>query len=156
MKPHNKKLLLFCALLFLTGCAAYELEPLMTSHPAHPDATAVPVRPVSKTLAYTRADMPSAQPVSTVAAGQEEERGARPAQAAAKETVVGEGKVIATVPSANQVVVEHGEIKGFMDAMTMGYKVNQPSLLEGLKSGDKVRFTIDVQKNAIVKIEKMK
>ena len=156
MKRHKKKLLFIFVLLFFAGCAAYKLEPLMTTHPAHPEATAVPVHPVSKTLAYTRADMPSAQPVSTVAAGQQEERGARPAQAAAKETVVGEGKVIATVPSANQVVVEHGEIKGFMDAMTMGYKVNQPSLLEGLKSGDKVRFTIDVQKNAIVKIEKMK
>jgi Cu/Ag efflux protein CusF len=69
--------------------------------------------------------------------------------------VVGEGKVIATVPSANQLVVEHGEIKGFMDAMTMGYRVEPSSLLEGLKSGDRVRFTIDVPNNAIVKIEKL-
>jgi len=43
-----------------------------------------------------------------------------------------------------------------MDAMTMGYRVEPPSLLEGLKSGDQVRFTIDVQNKAIVKIEKMK
>lgn len=64
--------------------------------------------------------------------------------------------MIATVPSANQLVVEHGEIKGFMDAMTMGYRVEPSSLLDGLKSGDRVRFTIDVPNNAIVKIEKIK
>jgi Cu/Ag efflux protein CusF len=40
--------------------------------------------------------------------------------------------------------------------MTMGYRVEPPSLLEGLKFGDKVRFTIDVPKKAIVKIEKIK
>ena len=69
--------------------------------------------------------------------------------------MVGEGKVIATVPNANQLVVEHGEIKGFMEPMTMGYQVDPPTLLEGLKSGDKVRFTIDVPKKTIIKIEKM-
>ena len=52
-------------------------------------------------------------------------------------------------------MVEHGEIKGFMEAMTMGYRVDPPSLLAGLKHGDKVRFTIDVPKKAIVEIEKL-
>ncbi len=74
----------------------------------------------------------------------------------APQTVMGEGKVIATVPSADQIVVQHGEIKGFMEAMTMGYRVDPPALLEGLKFGDHIRFTIDVQKKTIVKIEKMK
>ena len=69
--------------------------------------------------------------------------------------MVGEGKVVATVPNASQIVVDHAEIKGFMEAMTMGYRVDPPSLLEGLKFGDKVRFTIDVPKKAIIKIEKM-
>ncbi len=64
--------------------------------------------------------------------------------------------MVATVPSASQLVVEHGEIKGFMDAMTMGYRVEPSSLLEGLKAGDQVRFTIDVPKKTIVKIERMK
>jgi Cu/Ag efflux protein CusF len=74
----------------------------------------------------------------------------------APETVIGEGKVVATVPNASQLVVEHGEIKGFMEAMTMGYRVDPPSLLEGLKAGDKVRFTIDVSSKAIIKIERSK
>lgn len=140
--------------LALTGCAAYELQPLSMNHPANPEATAVPAPTVSKTLAYSRADMPSTQPVLSVAAPQGEE--AKQTAQSGTQTVVGEGKVVATVPSSSQIVVEHGEIKGFMDAMTMGYPVEPPSLLEGLKQGDKVRFTIDVPKKAIVKIEKMK
>jgi Cu/Ag efflux protein CusF len=135
----------------LTGCAAYELQPLSINHPANLEATAAPVRTVSKTLAYTRTDIPSPQPVLAAAAphGEGTEQTAQSGQ-----TVVGDGKVVATVPNASQIVVEHGEIKGFMDAMTMGYRVEPPSLLEGLKQGDKVRFTIDVPKKAIVKIEK--
>ena len=34
------------------------------------------------------------------------------------------GKVIALVPETQEIVVDHEEIKDFMDAMTMGYKVN--------------------------------
>ena len=71
-------------------------------------------------------------------------------------SVTGEGKVIAVVPSSNQLVVDHGEIQGFMEAMTMGYKVEPPALLKGLKPGDKVRFTLDTEKKAIIKIEKLK
>ena len=70
--------------------------------------------------------------------------------------VTGEGTVIALVTGSHQIVVDHEEIKGFMDAMTMGYKVNSPSLLKGLKPGDKVSFTIDTEKHAITKIEKLK
>jgi Cu/Ag efflux protein CusF len=68
---------------------------------------------------------------------------------------VGEGKVIAVVPSSSQIVVDHKAIPGFMDAMTMGYKVEPASLLEGVKAGDAVRFIIDTQQKAVVKIEKM-
>ena len=71
-------------------------------------------------------------------------------------SVTGEGKVIAVVPANEQVVVDHGEIKGFMDAMIMGYKVSPLSLLDGLKAGDRIRFTIDTDKKAIVKIVELK
>jgi Cu/Ag efflux protein CusF len=139
--------------LMVTGCAVYELPPLGMNHPANPEATAAAVRSASKTLAYTRADIPSPQPVLSAAAPQGQE--AQQTTQSGKQTVVGEGKVVATVPNSSQIVVEHGEIKGFMEAMTMGYPVEPASLLEGLKFGDKVRFTIDVPKKAIVKIEKM-
>jgi len=137
----------------LAGCAAYDLPPLATSHPAHTEATASQESFISRTLAYTRADMPSRQPAMAQAVGHEGQAGAA---AAAPQTVEGEGKVVATVPSSSQIVVEHGEIKGFMEAMTMGYRTEPSSLLEGLKFGDKIRFTIDVANKAIVKIEKLK
>src|SRR4030095_5616125 len=150
MKP-TCKYMLAIAFLPLAGCAAYQLGPLSANHPAYPDAAAAPERPLSKTLAYTRADIPSPQPVSAMP---EEQPGQESAQTEQK-TVVADGKVVVTVPNASQIVVEHGEIKGFMEAMTMGYRVDPPSLLEGLKFGDKVRFTIDVPNKAIVQIEKI-
>ena len=149
MKSNGKFLTNF-GFLLLTACAAYEPAPLTTSHPAHLDAVNAPARLGSQTLAYTRGDIPMTQPLAVA-----QEGGREPSAPGAHETVVGEGKVIATVPNASQIVVEHGEIKGFMDAMTMGYRVDPPSLLERLKSGDKVRFTIDVPKKAIIKIEKV-
>jgi mono/diheme cytochrome c family protein len=72
------------------------------------------------------------------------------------QSVTGEGTVIAVVPANQQIVVDHKEIKGFMEAMIMGYKVDPPSLLAKLKAGDNVRFTIDTQKKAIVKLEKLR
>jgi Cu/Ag efflux protein CusF len=71
-------------------------------------------------------------------------------------SVTGDGQVIAVVPASEELVVKHGPIKGFMEAMTMGYKVSPPSLLKPLKAGDTVRFTIDTEQKAIVKIEKLK
>ena len=144
------------ASLFLAGCAAYQLEPLAGSHPANPEAPAAPERPRSQTLAYTQADIPSVRPVSSVAAAPPQNPGARPTGGGTRQTVVGEGEIVATVPNASQIVVEHGEIKGFMEAMTMGYRIDPPSLLAGLKPGDQVRFTIDVERRAIVGIEKLR
>lgn len=69
--------------------------------------------------------------------------------------VTGEGTVISLRPEKQQIVLEHGEIKGFMGAMTMGYKINPPSLLSSVKPGDKVRFTIDTDASAITKIDKV-
>jgi Cu/Ag efflux protein CusF len=143
------------ASLLLAGCAGYEMAPLAANHPAYPAAPAPPEQAPSQTLAYSRADIPSVQPVSPVAAVPHEGHGSRPSEASGSPTVVGEGEVIATVPNASQIVIEHGEIKGFMEAMTMGYRVDPASLLAELKPGDKVRFSIDVQRRAIVGIEKL-
>lgn len=133
--------LLYCGLA-LPACAAYMPEPLSVNHPAHGDAPVAPRAAPSRTLAYTRAEVAPPRPLAAAEPG--------------GQSVTAEGKVIATVPSAAQLVIEHGEIKGFMDAMTMGYRVEPASMLEGLKFGDKIRFTIDVPKKAIVKIEIMK
>ncbi len=72
----------------------------------------------------------------------------------APKTVSGEAKVIALVPESGEIVLAHEEIKGFMDAMTMGYKVSPLSLLKAVKPGDSVQFTIDTEKRVITKIAK--
>lgn len=138
-----------------SACAAYDLPPPNINHPANPAAAAAAERPVSKTLAYAKPDIPSPPIASAAAAQQEGHDTHHQTNGAASKAVTGEGKVVAAVPASSQLVVEHGEIKGFMDAMTMGYRVEPPSLLEGLKPGDQVRFTIDVQKKTIVKLEKL-
>jgi Cu/Ag efflux protein CusF len=41
------------------------------------------------------------------------------------------------------VQINHEEIKGYMPPMSMPYKVKDKSLLEQVKTGDKVDFTIE-------------
>lgn len=69
--------------------------------------------------------------------------------------VSGEGTVIALRPDRQQIVVEHGDITGFMTAMTMGYRIASLSLLDSVKPGDRVRFTIDTLAHAITRIERV-
>jgi Cu/Ag efflux protein CusF len=152
---YPKLLLLFIA-FSSAGCAAYELQPLGANHPASIDATSAAVPKLSKTLDYAKPDIPSPTPIVEAAPAQQDGHGEHHGGAGAQKTVSGDGKVVAAVPSSAQLVVDHGPIPGFMDAMTMGYRVEPPGLLEGLKPGDQVRFTIDVQKKTIVKLETLK
>jgi mono/diheme cytochrome c family protein len=71
-------------------------------------------------------------------------------------TVTGQGTVVAVRRDRQQIVLEHGEITGFMDAMTMGYRVSPLSLLDRVKAGDRVRFTIDTEARAIIQLEAVK
>lgn len=150
------------ATFVLVGCAAYEPPALTAEHPAHPEAMAVPEGPRSATLAFAPPAKEMAQPAPQTAQMQHGEggmpdmggmHGAAPAKPQGQ-LFTGEGKVIAVVPGS-QVVLDHEPIPGFMDAMTMGYKVDPPSILQGLTAGDSVRFTIDAGKNAVVRIEKL-
>ena len=56
-----------------------------------------------------------------------------------------------------RVVVAHEDIPGFMDAMTMSFEVNKPSLLHNLKPGDHIRFTLERTKLTLylVAVEKI-
>jgi Cu/Ag efflux protein CusF len=140
----------------LSGCASYKLAPLTAGHPANPEAPAAAELPPSQTLAYTRSDIPSPRSVSPAAVASPGERPRPQAEGGVSQTAVGEGEVIAAVPNSGQIVLEHDEIKGFMEAMTMGYRIDPPSLLVKVKPGDRVRFTIDVQRRAIIEIEKLR
>ena len=61
--------------------------------------------------------------------------------------------------SAGKVTLKHEAIPNLsMDAMTMAYKVKDPSMLKGLKSGDKVKFEAEEVNSVanVVEIEKAK
>jgi Cu/Ag efflux protein CusF/uncharacterized cupredoxin-like copper-binding protein len=63
----------------------------------------------------------------------------------------GIGEVVAVDPRKKRLILTHGEIKGFMAAMVeMSFMVTPATLLKGLEPGDKVRFTIDADKRAII------
>ena len=70
--------------------------------------------------------------------------------------VKGTGKIIAVVPQSKEIVIDHEAIKDYMDAMTMGYKVSSLALLKGLRSGDRVEFTLDTAQRVVTKIDKLK
>lgn len=65
----------------------------------------------------------------------------------------GVGVVIATVPRAGRLIVNHEEIRGYMTAMEMSFSVASPALLNGLNAGDRIEFTIDVARSAVTAIE---
>lgn len=73
----------------------------------------------------------------------------------AKKLHEGIGVVVAIQPRKNQIVIDHGEIKGFMAAMVMGFPVKPVTLLKDLQPGDHIRFTIDEEQGAIVKITRI-
>ena len=64
----------------------------------------------------------------------------------------GLGVVVAVQPRKSRIVLDHEEIKDFMAPHVMGYLVKPGSLVQGLTPGDRIRFTIDADQRAIVKI----
>ena len=74
-----------------------------------------------------------------------------------EQTWVVKGVVRAVIPEIQVVVLTHEEIPGFMPAgMTMGFKAKSAKILESVRTGDIVRFTLkgippDVQITALVK-----
>jgi Cu/Ag efflux protein CusF len=66
--------------------------------------------------------------------------------------VEGVGTVIKVRIKKKRVTLDHLEIKGFMEAMEMSYKVNSAALLDGLEPGEKVFFTLDIENKTITAI----
>jgi Cu/Ag efflux protein CusF len=52
------------------------------------------------------------------------------------------GVVRAVLPELNVVVLTHEDLPSYMGSMTMGFRVHDPKLYEGLDIGDTVRFTL--------------
>ena len=51
-----------------------------------------------------------------------------------------EGKVEGV--QTDRLTVNHGKVEGYMDAMTMPYKVDKPDLLKNVKVGDQISATV--------------
>jgi len=52
------------------------------------------------------------------------------------------GVVRAVLPELNVVVLTHEDLAGYMGSMTMGFRVHDPKLYDGLDIGDAVIFTL--------------
>lgn len=53
-----------------------------------------------------------------------------------------EGVVRAILPEIGVLVITHGEIPGYMPPMTMGFRAASPKVIEPVRIGDAVRFTL--------------
>lgn len=71
---------------------------------------------------------------------------AMPAKASAP-AVLADGVVKKVDPSSAMVTLAHGPLPNGMGAMTMAFKVKNPTLLAKLKEGQKIRFAIDEAMN---------
>jgi protein SCO1 len=58
-----------------------------------------------------------------------------------------QGQILGIQPERNEVLIKHGDIKGFMPGMTMPFTVKDPALLTGKTAGDLVTATLVVSDN---------
>jgi protein SCO1/2 len=54
------------------------------------------------------------------------------------------GKIVATDPASGSLTVQHGAIAGYMEAMTMSYKLAQPETISELHPGDMITARVVV------------
>ena len=52
------------------------------------------------------------------------------------------GKVEAVNVTSGTLTVNHGNVQGWMDAMTMAYQVDKPKVLKTIKAGDQIRAMV--------------
>ena len=75
-----------------------------------------------------RADLQTARAAAATVGGEREYQGT--------------GVVRAGLGDIGILVITHGEIAGYMPPMTMGFRATSPTILESVKPGDAVRFTL--------------
>ncbi len=56
-----------------------------------------------------------------------------------------QGVVRVVAPEINRIFIEHGDIPGLMEAMSMAFEPADPKILNGLAPGDQVHFTLQKQ-----------
>ena len=70
-----------------------------------------------------------------------------------------EGTVLGIMPEQGMIVLDHEPIRGpgyLMGKMEMPFSVENPSLLNGLKKGDRIHFRVSEEKKSrIVELKKL-
>ena len=59
-----------------------------------------------------------------------------------------QGMVLATSSSSGEITLQHGDIPGFMPAMTMAYKLKDPTQIAKLKPGDRIAAEVLVREDS--------
>jgi Cu/Ag efflux protein CusF len=72
-----------------------------------------------------------------------------PEAAVQTNTYVGVGTVTDLDPKVPMIEIDHEDIKGLMPAMQMPFHVKDKALLDGIKVGDRVEFTVESGVNGI-------
>jgi protein SCO1/2 len=75
--------------------------------------------------------------------------GAGCSKAPEQRTFTLQGQIQSLDPARTLVTVKHEEIKGFMPAMIMMYRVEPFSLTAGLQPGDRIEFALDAKSYTI-------
>jgi Cu/Ag efflux protein CusF len=75
---------------------------------------------------------------------------------ASEESWSARGIVRVIAPEINRIFIDHGDIPGLMETMTMAFEPDDPQMLRGLAPGDQVRFTLQKkgERLMLVAIEK--
>ena len=76
-----------------------------------------------------------------------------PTAAAGAKLFKGEGVVEGVDRSVDTIQINHGDIKGYMPAMSMPYHVKDKSMLDVAKPGDKVTFVLEDTSHGAVLVE---
>jgi Cu/Ag efflux protein CusF len=91
--------------------------------------------------------------VQTAAPAEQASQAASSLQASPGKVFSGEGVVEGVDRSIDTIQINHGDIKGYMPAMSMPYGVKDKSMLDLVKPGDKVTFTLEDTSKGPVLIE---
>jgi Cu(I)/Ag(I) efflux system periplasmic protein CusF len=75
---------------------------------------------------------------------------ARQAAATAADAALTDGEIRKVDRDAGKITIRHGEIRNLaMPGMTMVFRVQDPTMLDTFREGDKVRFTADKVNGAL-------
>ena len=60
------------------------------------------------------------------------------------------GQVLTVSPDGRELVVRHDDVRGFMPAMTMPFRLKDPALARDRRPGDLIRATVDGDRRGVV------